>query len=258
MKRIRRLLVLFLGMASATLLPAQLSVSLVPDAVAVSGAASLAAISLEMPPFAGTLPLDFASINGFDRALVLPYGHTAATVSDVSLFASMALPFLLALAVPQDQALAAGVIYLEVMGDALFAKNAGKYLFPRVRPWVYREAESGTRDTKESPNDSFPSGHATMAFAASSFGITVALLELPPDSPWRAPFIAASAGIAALTAGLRVAAGMHFVSDVLAGAALGSVIGVVLPLAHSAWAGPVVGSTAAAPRLSVPLLSLSY
>jgi membrane-associated phospholipid phosphatase len=258
MLRPRILLVILLALGSAPLVPAQLAVGLLPDSLGVAGAAALAAISLEMPPTSEELPAILQDINALDRIAVLPYGHTVATVSDAALLASMALPLALAFALPEDQALAAGVIYLEVLGEAMFAKNAGKYLFPRVRPWVYREAESGTRDTKESPNDSFPSGHATMAFAASAFGITVALLELPADSPWRTPFIAASAGVAAVTAGLRVAAGMHFVTDVLAGAALGSIFGVALPLAHSAWAGPVLGATGAAPRLAVPLFSLSY
>ena len=38
-------------------------------------------------------------------------------------------------------------------------------------------------------NDSFPSGHSTMAFAAAAFGVTAAVLELPSGSPWLVPIM---------------------------------------------------------------------
>ena len=47
------------------------------------------------------------------------------------------------------------------------------------------------------------------------------------------PVIAASYSLAAATAAMRVASGCHFVTDVLAGAALGSVIGIAVPALHT-------------------------
>ena len=64
---------------------------------------------------------------------------------------------------------------------------------------------------------SFPSGHTLSAFAAGS---VLALCFLP--------FAPAVLVVAASVGAPRVVLGLHFLSDVLAGAALGSLIGVVV------------------------------
>jgi undecaprenyl-diphosphatase len=67
---------------------------------------------------------------------------------------------------------------------------------------------------------SFPSGHATTAFAAAA-----ALAWLRPSlRVW-------AFGLAALVAVSRVYLGMHYAGDVLAGAALGTAIGALLAMA---------------------------
>jgi undecaprenyl-diphosphatase len=63
---------------------------------------------------------------------------------------------------------------------------------------------------------SFPSGHAATAFAAAT---VVALLR--PGLRWPA------LGVASAVAFSRVYLGVHFLSDVLAGAALGTAVGVL-------------------------------
>jgi len=70
--------------------------------------------------------------------------------------------------------------------------------------------------------------------------------------------VATEAGLAVVAASLRVLSGMHFMTDVLAGAAIGSLIGVLLPLAHSAYSGPTLGSTAVVPKVLLPLVTVSY
>ena len=67
---------------------------------------------------------------------------------------------------------------------------------------------------------SFPSGHATTAFAAAT-----AAAVLMPRLRW--PFLA----LAALVALSRVYLGVHFVLDILAGALLGTLIGLGTALA---------------------------
>lgn len=51
-------------------------------------------------------------------------------------------------------------------------------------------------------------------------------------SPYFIPFTVVSYGLAAATASLRVLSGMHFTTDVLAGAALGSAFGFLVPFLH--------------------------
>jgi undecaprenyl-diphosphatase len=69
------------------------------------------------------------------------------------------------------------------------------------------------------PSPSFPSGHATTTFACA-----VAIGVLVPKLRWPAFAVAVTVGVA------RVYLGVHYTLDVLAGAALGSLIGVAVAL----------------------------
>ena len=54
-----------------------------------------------------------------------------------------------------------------------------------------------------------------------------------PNSDWKYAVAGLSFGLAALTGGLRMASGNHFFSDVLAGAAIGTVVGFAIPYMHT-------------------------
>jgi hypothetical protein len=80
---------------------------------------------------------------------------------------------------------------------------------------------------------SFPSGHSTTAFANTA--MTYRNLEALRISPaWKYGAMSAEAGCAALTAWARVEAGKHYPTDVLAGAALGNFVAL---LVHDAFLG---------------------
>jgi membrane-associated phospholipid phosphatase len=94
-----------------------------------------------------------------------------------------------------------------------------KILFHRPRPIRY--TESAALDIRVDDGLSFPSGHASVAFAAAAHqrrgargdrGAATLLLTT-----------------ATATAILRVGARRHFPSDVVAGAALGGAIGWIVP-----------------------------
>jgi membrane-associated phospholipid phosphatase len=236
---------------------AQLSVSLVPDCVSVAGGAFLAAASLGLHASLQEMPVDVDRVNGFDRMAMFGYSRELDFASDIAQYSAAALPLILALGIGQDQAFAAGVIYFEVLSRAFFAKNTLKFLFPRVRPWVYLAPVTGSVPDVWEGNDSFPSGHATMAFACAAFGVTVAVLDLPSGSPWLLPFAASEVSLAVITGSLRVFSGMHFMTDVIAGAVLGTAIGVALPLIHSSWTGGSIGKSVQAIRFEVPIAAFA-
>ena len=203
------------------------------------------------------MPVDIDKVNGFDRLAMFGYSRGFDVASDVFMYAAVALPLVLALGVSQDQAFAGGVIYFEVMSRAFFAKNTLKFLVPRVRPWVYLAPTTGTAPEVFEGNDSFPSGHTTLAFAAAAFGVTVAALELPSGSPWFVPFAATEVSLAAVTAAFRVTSGMHFLTDVIVGAAMGTAIGIALPLVHTSFTGGSVGKSVASFKFEVPILAFA-
>lgn len=74
---------------------------------------------------------------------------------------------------------------------------------------------------------SFPSAHATASFAAAT-----AMSRIAPE------LRAALFGAAALMAVTRPYLGMHYPSDVVAGAVLGTALGAAVPLPHAEPADP--------------------
>ena len=94
-----------------------------------------------------------------------------------------------------------------------FATPGLKRIFGRARPWAGR----GPFDFHSmSGNQSFPSGHATQAFAAAS----VFAAEAHPT--WAKALIY---GVAGGVATARLYHDAHFLSDVAAGATIGTVVG---------------------------------
>lgn len=99
--------------------------------------------------------------------------------------------------------------------ESLLTNGAIKACFRRVRPADDHPAEDPLPYGMHRPiSSSFPSGHATSAFTAA------VLLAGGPGTP-------ALFTLAAVVASTRVYTRMHHTSDVVAGAALGLVLGTV-------------------------------
>jgi membrane-associated phospholipid phosphatase len=194
----------------------------------LAGGSELFMANLVPPDLGGA---DIAKVNSFDRAAIFSYSRaidTASTILEITAFAApLALIFLL----PSDQWVGAAMVYGEVMSSADFLKNALKYLFPRYRPYMYPGGAANGGPPDLDWYASFPSGHTTMSFAAATFG-AVLFAAYFPDSPYLIPVIVANLTLATLTGSFRVFAGMHFMTDVIAGAVLGAACGYLIPLLH--------------------------
>jgi undecaprenyl-diphosphatase len=175
--------------------------------------------------------VDPGQVNAVDSIAVLPYSGSLDAAADVTQYTAIAIPLLLGFFLPLDQAAAAAVVYGEALAWAYFLKDIGKYLLPRYRPFIYAGGTDISASALAEQDASFPSGHATMSFAAAAFG-AMAFAAYFPSSPWLTPFVSVEFGLAALTASLRVAAGMHFLSDVAVGALVGAGCGLLIPLLH--------------------------
>lgn len=107
-----------------------------------------------------------------------------------------------------------------------------KYIFVRERPYAHYlphlpEGIQGLGDSPSDANLSFYSGHTNLAFAMAASSGTVAFLR-----GYRlAPMVLGTQLAAAFSVGyLRIAADRHYLSDVMVGAVLGSLIGAMVPL----------------------------
>jgi membrane-associated phospholipid phosphatase len=112
---------------------------------------------------------------------------------------------------------------------ALSVNSLSKIAFQRQRPYAHAKAMSAEAFTGGSADDnvSFFSGHTTLAFSMAVSAGTVASMrnyELAP-AIWGVGLTSAVA-----TGYFRIAADKHYLSDVLVGAAVGSLFGAAVPL----------------------------
>jgi len=220
-------------LASSPAVPAA-SIQLAPvvDGPLLGGGIVLAGVGElllpRLPPPGGPLPApDILRVGALDRSLMAPrYSRAMDLASTVAEYSTFALPVAVGLLADPHDSLAMGAVYLESVTLAMGAKNLVNYLVPRYRPYVYTGGAENV-DPLEADR-SFPSGHATFAFASATAGV-VLFAAYAPRSPYLVPFAIASYGMAAATATLRVTSGMHFATDVVTGALIGTLFGYALP-----------------------------
>src|SRR2546427_7136422 len=111
----------------------------------------------------------------------------------------------------------------------LAATDWVKVLVRRKRPVLYTSDATAVAADPNSQR-SFPSGHASIAFAAATSYLVMAQRERLPHRGRNAALLYVGAlGVSVL----RVSAGKHFPTDVLGGAALGPGIGWLAAQGHA-------------------------
>ena len=133
---------------------------------------------------------------------------------------------------PSSEWLTIGTMYLETILIANGIKEWTKLLVYRPRPYMYFDDYPQEKVEDGDWNCSFPSGHTTLAFAGAAF-TTMVFCQCFPDSKWKYAVAGGAFGIAAVTGGLRMASGNHFLTDVLVGAVIGTACGFAVPYMHT-------------------------
>src|SRR3989442_11388186 len=184
--------------------------------VGAAGALSLIPVALNLPhgppPCA---PCDPASVPGIDRSALHNASASAATASSVVLGGVVgAAAFVSLHGLDRAQRRGNAVVLLNSLAWTQATTAWLKVLVHRSRPVLYTAdavAAASQRDNRES----FPSGHASLAFAAATSYLVVAQREQLPHRARNAALMYAGA---ASVAALRVAGGKHFPTDVIGGA----------------------------------------
>ncbi len=177
--------------------------------------------------------LDRSTINAFDRGATYRYSHTADRLSDVTLAGNVALLGALTLSTQtmRQEVKTVGVMFLETALLANGIQRSVKNIAQRTRPYVYNPDVPLADKLDREARQSFFSGHATNAFAAAVFTGTT-FSHYFPTSRYRSVVWIGSLGLASATAVLRYEGGLHYPTDLLAGAAFGSLVGWGIPKLH--------------------------
>ncbi|MDD9936020.1 MAG: phosphatase PAP2 family protein [Myxococcales bacterium] len=191
-------------------------------------------IALLEKPSAACLPSCSAEdINGFDSTVLGNYSESAHSIADVTVFGLLLAPLLLDLVdTGGDGWLEDATVFLQTILLTQATTQLTKAAVRRNAPFVYDE--SVPLDVRENDPDatrSFFSGHTATAFAAST-AYTVTYWLRHPDDPLRWVVLATGGAIATTVGLLKVEAGYHFWTDVIAGAAVGTSIGTLVPILH--------------------------
>lgn len=172
-----------------------------------------------------------ADINGLDRKFISAYKKTPATVSDVFMFSSVALPGLLLI----DRNICKDKSYYIMYAEVLMVNGSitffTKTLSNRARPYAYYAGTDPTLLSGKEPLRSFFSGHTSFT-AASLFFMAKVYHDYHRHSPWRYVIWSGAAVTPAITGLLRVRAGKHFPTDVATGYIVGAATGYLVPLIH--------------------------
>jgi membrane-associated phospholipid phosphatase len=181
----------------------------------------------EGPP--SCVPCDPATLPGIDRGAVHPVSNSADVGSDVALLAVLGGTALAGLgSQPAEQWRGNLVVFANTASWTQAISEWLKVGVRRERPVMYTDDAAAAASVRSSQM-SMPSGHAAMAFAAAtSYFVISGRQHLPHRTRNVLLFYTGAVSVASL----RVIAGKHFPTDVIAGAALGTGIGWLVPTIH--------------------------
>ena len=208
-----------------------------PDGVVLGAGLAAAAVPALWPngfAHATCAPCDPAALWSVDRGTVGPVRPAADAASYATLGAEALLGAVFLADVRRGEGVAPFAEDATVIAEAVSLTAAAtewtKVLVHRPRPYLYVPTATGIPSADD--GRSFPSAHASLAFAAAA--AYASLLHRRGLASRHKLQIGVLFGAATATAVLRVVARRHFPTDVAAGAALGFAIGWTVPALHVA------------------------
>lgn len=191
-------------------------------ALAAGGALGVLPIALHLPSgSAPCAPCDPGSLSALDAIAVHRYDATADRASTLLLLgAGGAAGFASIWGQDRREAIGNAIVFADAITWSTVADQWLKVGVHRSRPVLYTSAAPEAANIRDN-RESFPSGHAELAFAAATAYLMIARRRGLPHTTRNAVILYTVASVVGV---LRVAAAKHFPTDVVAGAALGSAV----------------------------------
>lgn len=191
-------------------------------AIAVGGFLGGLPIALHLPSGpAPCTPCDPGSLSSFDAIAVHKYDPTADRASTLLLLGAGGAAGLASIwGEDRREAISNAVVFADAIAWSTVADQWLKVGVHRSRPVMYTSAAPQAANIRDN-RESFPSGHAELAFAAATAYTMIARRRGFPHATRNSIILY---GVATAVSVLRVAAAKHFPTDVMAGAALGSAV----------------------------------
>jgi undecaprenyl-diphosphatase len=187
---------------------------------------------IETPPSQTPDSLTQNDVNPFDRFFMVPgFNSALANISTAAMVVMVNVaPILPVLGnFNWNTMLTYSVMYSQSVLLTFGTRNLLKNNITRFRPYMYDGRN--LHDFEAGDHNSFPSGSSSMAFLSATFLSTTFAQEYP-DSKWKLPIIIGSYTLAASVGIMRISSKQHFITDVFAGAAIGSFYGWIIPFLH--------------------------
>lgn len=172
---------------------------------------------------------DLARIN---RAGVENYSLSAKKTSDYFFYGSMPLPLMLLLDKEiRKDAGRIGFLYLEAMSITGLLYTGSVYFKDKYRPYAYNPDVPFSERTGGGAKNSFFAGHVALV-GTSTFFIAKVYSDYHPGSKLNWLLYTAASIATATTGYLRYKGGLHHLTDVFIGTAVGPLSGILVPHFH--------------------------
>ncbi len=176
--------------------------------------------------------LNEANIPWFDRWTAHEYSKSMDQASYIPFYLAIPLPLLsLVDKNMRKDFWKIGYLYIEALTATGVLYSTAVNLTNRYRPFTYNKNSPIDLAVQSNAKKSFFAGHVALV-ATSSFFMAKVYAQYYPDSKLKWVFYGGAGVLTAATGVMRNLAGMHFLSDVLLGAGVGMLSGILVPGLH--------------------------
>jgi membrane-associated phospholipid phosphatase len=178
------------------------------------------------------LALDRNDITPFNRSAIDHYSEKAQNMGDMFFYGSMPLPLILLLdkKIRHDGGKYLW-LYLESMSVTGILYTGAVYFHDKYRPYAYNPEVSMGKKKGGGGKNSFYAGHVALV-GTSTFFMAKTYTDYHPNFKPKWLLFGLAGAATAATGYWRYRAGQHFPTDIIIGAALGPLSGILVPHFH--------------------------